>query len=240
VLAGALDAGVARGVRVVSIKHDTLILLEVPSPRHPTSVATVAEVVLSEAGLVVGVEGVGTVDELLLRHMHGSGVGLLGQSTFEGRGGGEGPAGTTVALVLDTAHPAIGVVINSGSGMTEMATVGETISVPTVSTISVPTSSIGKRSRLGVGNFGVKTEQLLVLLGLKILGPVASKAESATALAILLLVVVVDCVLVEVEAVLLALEGGEVSHILVKSRGELKELRIVLSLVLACEAHGSS
>jgi hypothetical protein len=130
------------------------------------------------------------------------------------------------------------VVINSGSGMTEMATVGETIASATEATlmsviVSTISGSSGERSLLGVGSFGVETEELLVLQRLKILGPVGSEAESARSLALLLFVVVVDCVLVLVEAGLLELEGGEVAHILVESRGELKELRIVLSLVLA-------
>jgi len=78
-----------------------LVSLEVPSPAHPAAIATVCLVVLAELSLVVWVEGVGTINELLLGVSDWSCVVLLSNSALESSVGSEGPAGTAATLILD-------------------------------------------------------------------------------------------------------------------------------------------
>jgi len=100
------------GVGVVAVKHDALILLELPSVRHPAAIAAIIFVRLakhfSRAGIVPG-----AIDEMLLgqalRRVHCS----EGDLTLERRVGVEGPAGTARALILHWGHSAIGCVIDS-------------------------------------------------------------------------------------------------------------------------------
>jgi len=64
--------------------------------------------------------------------MHGGTVGLLSVGTFKCSVGSEGPAGTTVALVLDWVHEAISEVINVGGSVLEMTSTASAKSVTSV------------------------------------------------------------------------------------------------------------
>lgn len=82
----------SRGVRIVSVHHDTLLLLEPPGVAHPATIATPEAISLAEERLIVVIVGQGAINELLLGHAHWCSVVLFGDVAFEGRVGSESPA----------------------------------------------------------------------------------------------------------------------------------------------------
>lgn len=112
---GCFTTIIARGVWVFCISHDTLLFLESPSSVHPATTAAPEAVVFAEKILVALVVPQGAINKLLLREAHGRGVVLLGDCTFKCGVGCEGPAGATIALILDGTHEAIFDVVDGGS-----------------------------------------------------------------------------------------------------------------------------
>lgn len=172
---------------------------------------------------------------MLLRHVDGVGVGLLGQGAFKSGRRSKGPARTTVSLIFDWAHEAIGCVIDSCSTVSQVAAIALSLTthsaqkavgaaivttfVATAVAIAIAVVAITitsfELSFLGIGDFGVQTEEVKVLLRFQVSGPVDGEAESSWALACLLVVMVINFILVLVVAVLLSFEIAKVTHILV-------------------------
>jgi hypothetical protein len=122
-----LSAGVAGSVRVISIHHDSLLFLEVPSDAHPAATAAPKTVVLTEHIDVSLVLSKCAIDELLLGEAAREGASLLGNGTFESCVSCESPAGTAATLVFDGVHESIGVMINCDGSVAKMTTFAFTV-----------------------------------------------------------------------------------------------------------------
>ena len=164
-----------------------MVLLELPSPGHPTTLASVGSIVPAKIDFVLRVSSQGTVDELLLRETHWGLASLNGSSAFQSSVGSKGPTGTAVALVLDGDHMAICVEVNiSGSVDSEDLT----------SVIPV----ISQCGFLSVGRGLVEAEECLILSGFEVRCPVVTKDEdigvaTASCFAIMLCNDIIICVI---------------------------------------------
>lgn len=112
-----LGIGVARGIRVILVKHDTIVDLEVPSRAHPATFAAPVLVVLSKINIVLIIGCQGAINELLLREANRRFVSLLGNCALEGGVCTESPTRAAISLILDCMHEAILKVIHSGSSL---------------------------------------------------------------------------------------------------------------------------
>ena len=112
-----LLARVARGVGIVAVEHDTMVLLESPGSGHPAAAAAPEAIFAIEIGakhlLVARAASERAINEVLLREAHWGSARRLGNVAFEGRVRGEGPAGAAATLVLDLVHISVSEVIDS-------------------------------------------------------------------------------------------------------------------------------
>lgn len=112
-----LSIGVTRGVRVIFVKHDTIIDLEVPSRAHPATFAAPVLVVLSKINIVLIIGCQGAINELLLREANRRFISLLGNCALEGGVCTESPTRAAISLILDWMHKAILKMIHVGGSL---------------------------------------------------------------------------------------------------------------------------
>jgi hypothetical protein len=216
--ASAFCDGVTRRVGVVLVRHDSIVDDELPGRWQETALTAPHAVVFAKAIFIGRVRSEGTVDERLLGEADWCRVVSLGDGALEGSDGGKGPAGATVALILDRTDKAISEVIDSGRLV-------DCVLEATATTLS----SVVVKCVVAVVGFGTSAaKQFLVLLRLEVGGPVVAEDESVgVGIMCMLAVVLRDGRVVQMVTALLTVERARIGHFLVVLGAELQELRIV-------------